>query len=109
MTLEHWKAKWRSIGRRRQVAAEQPLRAELYSAEQLEQHGETLADSHKDARAHGPDRLLPRLAANEAVLKDACQLLSQAIEAGRRITPAGEWLLDNFYLIEEQILTARRH
>ena len=109
MMLEHWKAKWRSIGRRRQVTAEQPLRAELYSAEQLEQHGETLADSHKDARAHGPDRLLPRLAANEAVLKDACQLLSQAIEAGRRITPAGEWLLDNFYLIEEQILTARRH
>ena len=27
----------------------------------------------------------------------------------RRITPAGEWLLDNFYLIEEQIRTARRH
>ena len=23
--------------------------------------------------------------------------------------PAGEWLLDNFYLIEEQIRTARRH
>ena len=27
----------------------------------------------------------------------------------RRITPASEWLLDNFYLIEEQIRTARRH
>jgi len=27
----------------------------------------------------------------------------------RRIVPAGEWLLDNFYLIEEQIRTARRH
>jgi cyclic beta-1,2-glucan synthetase len=27
----------------------------------------------------------------------------------RRITPAGEWLLDNFYLIEEQVRTARRH
>ena len=29
--------------------------------------------------------------------------------ANRRITPAAEWLLDNFYLIEEQIRTARRH
>ena len=41
---------------------EQPLRSELYSAGQMEQHGEALADSHKDARRHGPDRLLPRLA-----------------------------------------------
>ena len=27
----------------------------------------------------------------------------------RRPTPAAEWLIDNFYLIEEQIQTARRH
>ncbi|HUH29918.1 MAG TPA: glucoamylase family protein, partial [Rhodanobacter sp.] len=27
----------------------------------------------------------------------------------KRITPAAEWLLDNFYLIEEQIRIARRH
>ncbi len=32
-----------------------------------------------------------------------------AVTANRRITPAGEWLLDNFYLIEEQIRTAKRH
>jgi len=31
------------------------------------------------------------------------------VKADRRVTPAGEWLLDNFYLIEEQIRTARRH
>ncbi|MEM5787319.1 MAG: hypothetical protein AAGU11_08375, partial [Syntrophobacteraceae bacterium] len=36
-------------------------------------------------------------------------LLTEAVKADRRITPAGEWLLDNFYLIEEQIRTARRH
>jgi cellobiose phosphorylase len=88
---------------------EQPLRSELYSAEQMEQHGEVLAESHRDARAHGADRLLPRLAENEVVLVHACKLLAEAIEGERRITPAGEWLLDNFYLIEEQIRTARRH
>ena len=26
-----------------------------------------------------------------------------AVDPGRRLTPAAEWLLDNFYLIEEQI------
>ncbi len=25
------------------------------------------------------------------------------------IAPAGEWLLDNFYLIEEQIYTGKKH
>ncbi|MCZ7655710.1 MAG: hypothetical protein M5R42_17825 [Rhodocyclaceae bacterium] len=38
-----------------------------------------------------------------------CNRLTAAIAANHRITPAGEWLLDNFYLIEEQIHTARRH
>jgi cyclic beta-1,2-glucan synthetase len=32
-----------------------------------------------------------------------------AVTEKRRIAPAGEWLLDNFYLIEEQIRTAKRH
>ena len=32
-----------------------------------------------------------------------------AVDPSRRITPAAEWLLDNFYLIEEQIQMARRH
>jgi len=36
-------------------------------------------------------------------------LLIDAVKTDRRITPAGEWLLDNFYLIEDQIRTARRH
>ena len=89
--------------------SEQPLRSELYRADQMEQHGERLAESHRGAREHGADRLLPRLAENETVLIQACKLLTQAIEDDRRITPAGEWLLDNFYLIEEQIRTARRH
>ncbi len=36
-------------------------------------------------------------------------LLTAAVKSKRRIAPAGVWLLDNFYLIEEQIRTARRH
>jgi cyclic beta-1,2-glucan synthetase len=75
----------------------------------MEQHGRILAAAHKLTPRRGPDQLLRRLAANEAVLLDACGLLIAAVRAGRRISPAGEWLLDNFYLIEEQIRTAKRH
>src|SRR6202011_3931544 len=56
-----------------------------------------------------PDQLLARLAENEDVLIETCDLLIAAVKLERRITPASEWLLDNFYLIEEQIRTAQRH
>ncbi len=93
------------------VAAEEeaPLRSELFSADQMEQHGKALASSHRLASGRAPDRLLARLAANERVLAGVCKLLTEAVRAKQRITPAGEWLLDNFYLIEEQIRTAKRH
>ncbi|MCK2089182.1 cyclic beta 1-2 glucan synthetase [Thauera aromatica] len=88
---------------------EPPLRAELFSSDQMAQHGRALAASHRLAPGRAPDRLLDRLAANEQALVDASRLLTTAVTENRRITPAGEWLLDNFYLIEEQIRTARRH
>ena len=88
---------------------EQPLRAELLSADQMEQYGRTLAGVHRLMAKRAPDQLLARLAANEEILLGICNLLTEAVTANHRITPAGEWLLDNFYLIEEQIRTAKRH
>ncbi len=91
------------------VGEEPPLRSELFSASQMEQHGKTLAVSHTLSPGHGSEHLLTRLAENEGVLLEVRDLLTEAVKANRRITPAGEWLLDNFYLIEEQIRTAKRH
>jgi len=91
------------------VGEEPPLRAELFSREQMAQHGKILAGSHRLSTTRGSDALLTRLAANETMLVAVRTLLTEAVNDGRRITPAGEWLLDNFYLIEEQIRTARRH
>jgi cyclic beta-1,2-glucan synthetase len=88
---------------------EQPLRSELFSADQMKQHGRTLAGLHEPALDRAVDRLLPRLADNEQVLIETRDLVMEAVKTKHRITPAGEWLLDNFYLIEEQIRTARRH
>jgi hypothetical protein len=81
----------------------------LFTADQMEQHGKALAAAHKLAPGRAPDLLLARLAENENVLVGVCKLLTAAVTENRRITPAGEWLLDNFYLIEEQIRTAKRH
>ncbi len=88
---------------------EQPLRSELFSSEQMQSHGKTLAGTHGLALERVSNRLLARLAENERVLIGAFDLLGAAVKAKRAIAPAGEWLLDNFYLIEEQIRTARRH
>ncbi|MEO5559764.1 MAG: glucoamylase family protein [Dokdonella sp.] len=86
-----------------------PLRSELLSAEQMEEHGRALAAQHRVVLGERSDNLLLRLADNETVLRDSCALLAEAIKTGHRVTPAGEWLLDNLYLIDEQIRTARRH
>ncbi|MES2674271.1 MAG: glucoamylase family protein [Pseudomonadota bacterium] len=86
-----------------------PIRLELFSAEQMEQHGKSLALKHRLRRHRIYNRLLDRLDDNETVLVSSCTLLMDAVTAKMRIAPAGEWLLDNFYLIEEQIRTARKH
>ncbi|MBN2437751.1 MAG: cyclic beta 1-2 glucan synthetase [Deltaproteobacteria bacterium] len=91
-------------------AGEEPLlRSELFSREQMKRHGKALADSHELTLGRTSDRLLTRLAENEGVLIGVCNLLTKAVKANHRIPPAGEWLLDNFYLVEEQIRMARRH
>src|SRR6188472_3806971 len=87
---------------------EPPLRAELFGVEQLARHAEALATKHQIITARGANRLLARLDHNEQVLK-AFNRATLEVDKSRRVTPAAEWLLDNFYLVEEQIQMARRH
>jgi cyclic beta-1,2-glucan synthetase len=97
-------------------ADERPLRAELFSISQLERHAKSLAGWHRIVPVRAgrfifrrPSQLLPRLAANEAVFQAEYEQLTAALKRGRRMTPAAEWFIDNYYLIEEQIRTARVH
>jgi cyclic beta-1,2-glucan synthetase len=94
-----------------EALVEPPIRSQLFSVSQLEQHARALASGHEvSPSAHnGPDRLLPRLAANEVALREAYALVTQAVKKGAQITPAAEWFVDNYHLLEEQIRTARRH
>lgn len=93
----------------RDVEDTELLRSELFSIEQLKRHAAVLAVQQKRRPRPGPDKLLPRLAQNERVLTEAYDVVTAAVAAGKRIEPVEEWLLDNFYLIEQQIGLARRH
>ena len=107
--LERWQSRIGVDGLFRDFGDDLPLRSDLYSGAQLEQHAESLAGWHQIDPSVGPDLLLARLTANEKVLLKAYQFVTEAVERKHRIPPASEWLLDNYYLIEEQIRTARRH
>ncbi|SFD59497.1 Cellobiose phosphorylase [Chitinophaga sp. CF118] len=88
---------------------EEPFRSELYSSDQMNRHGQVVARSHKLMKRNVSDLLLKRLDNNEKILLEVRNLLVESIRSGKTITPAGEWLLDNFYLIEEQVVIAKKH
>ncbi len=88
---------------------EEPFRADLYSSSQLNEHAKILAGKHKLLHYRIPDTLLKRLDENEQKLVEVRNVLVASIRAEKTIAPAAEWLLDNFYLIEEQVLLARKH
>ena len=88
--------------------AEPPFRSEIFSIEQLERHAHYLAAIQVVAIRPSEERLLTRLDENERVLVEAYGLISDAVDQTRRIEPAAEWLLDNFYLVEDQIRETRQ-
>ena len=107
--LSHLKTKLPDVNLRKKLTADELLRSELFSSKQMRQHGKTIAGAHKLGSGRTSNQLLKRLTDNEGVLFQVRNILTNAIKNNRSITPAEEWFLDNFYLIEEQIRTARKH
>ena len=90
------------------ISGEPPLRAELFNVDQFKLHAGTMAARHSVNFKRGREKLLARLKENERIILRAYELLNQAGSDKRRISPAGDWLLDNYYLIEEQIRLAQK-
>jgi len=86
-----------------------PLRAEIFTEKQLKQHAKALSAKHTLIAGQPSEQLLKRLAENENILKQVHANLTESLKENKRIAPAAEWLLDNFYLIEEHIYTAKKH
>jgi cyclic beta-1,2-glucan synthetase len=80
------------------------IRSELFSSERLEQHAHSLAAAQTTTdRPPRVEALSKRLNANGEVLLAAHRAIAKAVGEGRSITPAAEWLVDNYHVIEEQI------
>ena len=107
--LAQMKTYFVNVDSKAKYTIEEPLRSELYSSDQMKDHSQYLAELHILSKEKPADRLLKRLSDNEDILLRVRNLLSEAIKENNVITPAGEWLLDNFYLIEEQIRVAKKH
>ncbi len=88
--------------------AEEPIRAELFSVERLEQHAETLAAAQTITQTDDEGLpLLPRVLENGRVLLEYYRSTAKSISREQPITPAAEWLVDNFYIVEEQLREIR--
>src|SRR5688572_4821904 len=85
-----------------------PIRAELFGVERLEQHAESLAAAQPvTRRASRGRRLLARVEDNGRVLRESYHVIATAIREERAITPAAEWLVDNFHVVDEQLREIR--
>jgi len=85
-------------------ALEEPIRAELFSSERLEQHAKSLAEAQRVTTTPRRGRpLLPRVLDNGRVLLESYRAIAQAIREEYAITPAAEWLVDNYHIVDEQL------
>ena len=90
--------------------AEEAIRSEIFSVERLKQHAESLA--LVQTITSNPKKgynLANRLKNNKKILLDCYRGIGKAISEKQAITPAAEWLIDNFHIIEGQIRDISEH
>ncbi len=85
-----------------------PLRSEIFGPQRFAQHGRSLGESHRAGRASlRQSAFFPRLKDNARMLRLAQRCIAEQAASGHDISPAALWLLDNFHLIEAQLLAIR--
>ncbi len=87
---------------------DEPILAELFSVERLEQHAQSLAAAQPvtDAPRRGRS-MAPRIAEDGRILLESYRILARAIKDERSITPAAVWLVDNFHVVDEHLREIR--
>ncbi|HKN58651.1 MAG TPA: hypothetical protein VJV97_07345, partial [Gemmatimonadaceae bacterium] len=103
----------RLFGRSRNGVGEElvgPIRGEVLGFERLGERARAVARGHhllpaQKQRGSGP--LLLRLDDTKDVLDRVYHELNSGAERGLDISPAGDWLLDNFYIVQEHIREIR--
>lgn len=76
----------------------------LVDKHQLEQHLEKIASNHILSKHSDKSTYpIPLLKNNFQFITKTYEILNEHIKLGITIHPAGEWLLDNYYIIEETV------
>ena len=88
----------------RRGAVEPPNRSEIFGPERFAQHGRSLGETHAARQSPGRSpAFFPRLQDNIRTLREAQRYIGSQARTGYQVSPAAEWLLDNFHLIEGQL------
>lgn len=90
------------------IIEDKPLRDELFNIDQLILHAKKIADKQLLIENKKNNFLLGRLNNNSRILYEFNKEVLITNKKYNTI-PATKWLIDNFYLIEEQIQLARLH
>jgi len=91
-------------------ALQAPVRAELFGVQRFEQHGRSLARAQvvqEPGTDTGISPFFPRVESNLRSLRSAFDYVALISQSGRYVSPAAEWLLDNFHLVEAQLQQIR--
>ena len=76
----------------------------ILDEEQLNNHLEKMAMQHTLKKQSNKNTYpIPQLLENYVKIRKVYQLLNEHIKLDISIHPAGEWILDNFYIIEESV------
>jgi cyclic beta-1,2-glucan synthetase len=85
-------------------AVEPPNRSEIFGPERFAQHGRSLGVTHRaEVLSSSAPAFFPRLEDNIRTLREAQHYIGAQASTGYQVSPAAEWLLDNFHLIEAQL------
>src|SRR5262245_16552862 len=88
--------------------ADAPFRSQVLGYDHLDDLARTVAARWPAAVRPGAHSLLRRLRDNERVLHEARAEAAAAADAKEPLTPDAEWLLDNFFVIEEVLREVRK-
>ncbi len=80
-----------------------PTEGELWDVDRLERHARQLADHSGEFVDTTRLELRARLRSNADALESAYGAIVEALRHGRAITPAAQWLVDNFHVVSEQL------
>ena len=80
------------------------IKGAILDKNQLDSYLEKISSDHILQEKSNKDTYpIPRLKEDFEVIKEVYKLLNEHLEIGIPIHPAGEWILDNLYIIEEAI------